>query len=155
MSPPVTLVRLAKSGGVVTRSPPVRKDARSQRAQEYFYGPAASLSPSSTTVALTDLQVFRVGGGPRAPSSALPMGAAAAADPLRVGRVPINHELVNTLLAVTHAQSPDQLLSLNVAGFVLITAVDMARGTVTYLSPCTGSLPSRLMLAGSLKVFLQ
>ena len=33
-----TLVKLQKSGGVVTRSPVTRKNARMQRAREYFYG---------------------------------------------------------------------------------------------------------------------
>lgn len=100
-------------------------------------------------------QVFRIGGGPRAPTSALPLGASAAADPLRLSRLPINHELVNSLLAVTHAQTQEQVLSMNVAGFVLITEVDMAAGTVKYLSPSPGPLPSKFLLAGSLKVFFQ
>lgn len=32
------------------------------------------LSPASQTARFEDLQVYRVGGGPRAPSSALPIG---------------------------------------------------------------------------------
>lgn len=42
--------------------------------EEYFYGVRRELSPASTTLPISDLQVFRVGGGPRAPSSALPLG---------------------------------------------------------------------------------
>ncbi len=61
---------------------------------------------------------------------------------------------MHSLLGVSHAQTPDQLLSSNVAGFVLVTDVDVARGTVTYLSPCAGPLPGRYLLAGSLTAFL-
>lgn len=76
------------------------------------------------------------------------------ADPLRLAPVPVNNELANTLLAVSHAASPDQALSLNVAGFVLVTKVDVSRGTVTFLAPCPGALPGKYLLAGSFKVYL-
>lgn len=85
------------------------------------------------------VQVYRVGGGPRAPSSALPLGASAAADPLRLSRLPINHELVNSLLAVSHAAAPEQILSSNVAGFILVTEVDMVSNyvlAVALIFPC-------------------
>ena len=71
----VAVVRLHSSGGVVTRSPPQRKAARTQRVRDYFYGARGDLSPHSQTVGFDDLRFYRVGGGPRAPSSALPIGA--------------------------------------------------------------------------------
>lgn len=94
------------------------------------------------------------GGGFRAPSSALPLGATSKADPLKVAPLPVGPELTHSLLAVSHAATPDQLASSNVAGFLLITNVDTARGLVTYLAPCGGQLPGRYLLAGSLKAFL-
>lgn len=63
-------------------------------------------------------------------------------------------DLTHSLCAVSHAQAPDQLPSSNVAGFVLFSNVDTARGVVTYLAPCGGPLPGRYLLAGSLKAFL-
>ena len=68
------MVRLHSSGGVVSRTPAVRKQARMQRVKEYFYGVRGDLSPHSQTVRLDDLRIYRIGGGPRAPTSALPIG---------------------------------------------------------------------------------
>ena len=71
----VAVVRLHSSGGVVTRSPLQRKAARTQRVREYFYGARGDLSPHSQAAGFDELRFCRVGGGPRAPSSALPIGA--------------------------------------------------------------------------------
>ena len=59
----------------MSRTPPVRKQARMQRVKEYFYGVRGDLSPHSQTIRLDDLRIYRIGGGPRAPTSALPIGA--------------------------------------------------------------------------------
>ena len=83
------MVRLASSGGVVTRSPTVRKSARTQRVRAYFYGPRGDLSPASQTVRFDELKIYRVGGGPRAPTSALPLGAALSSFHLRLIRQPV------------------------------------------------------------------
>ena len=45
-----------------------------QRVREYFYGVRGDLSPASQTARLDDLRIYRIGGGPRAPTSALPLG---------------------------------------------------------------------------------
>ena len=68
-------MRLPKSGGVVMRPPTQRKQARTARVKEYFYGARGELSPHSRTLGFSELRVYRVGGGPRAPTSALPIGA--------------------------------------------------------------------------------
>ena len=68
------MVRLHSSGGVVTRTPQVRKQSRTRRTKEYFYGVRGDLSPHSQTASFEELRIFRIGGGPRAPSSALPLG---------------------------------------------------------------------------------
>ncbi|KAL6754165.1 Pre-mRNA cleavage complex II protein Clp1-domain-containing protein [Haematococcus lacustris] len=151
--PSVQVYKLDKSGGCVKRERDERRLARDRRVREYFYGsPYGSLQPVTNTVRADQLLVFRVGGGPKAPSSALPIGAVASAgDPLKVTHVPATSELMQSVLAVSHATSPDQLLSANVAGFILIKEVDVARGTVTYLAPCPGPLPGRYLLAGSLR----
>jgi polyribonucleotide 5'-hydroxyl-kinase len=94
------------------------------------------------------------GGGFRAPSSALPLGAVSKADPLKITPVVVDSTLMQSLLAVSHAQTPDQLVHSNVAGFILVTEVDVTRGTVTYLSPTAGQLPGRYLLQGSQKIIL-
>jgi polyribonucleotide 5'-hydroxyl-kinase len=82
------------------------------------------------------------------------LGAQSKSDPLKPAPVAVVPELAHALLAVSHATSPDQLATANVAGFVLVTAVDAARGLVTYLAPCGGALPGRYLLLGSLRAFL-
>ncbi|CAL5369948.1 unnamed protein product [Camellia sinensis] len=79
--PNVDVVKLQKSGGVVSRNAKDRQKARSYRIREYFYGLANDLSPHSNITSFSDLSVYRIGGGPQAPRSALPIGAEPAANP--------------------------------------------------------------------------
>lgn len=44
-----------------------------------------------------------------------------------------------------------ELLNSNTAGFVYVTEVDMEKRRLAVLSPCPGSLPSRFLLAGTVK----
>lgn len=83
----VEIVRLKQSGGVVARPRELRQAARVERVREYFYGIRKELAPHSQTVNTHSLQgrIYRVGTGPRAPTSALPIGATSVADPLRRG----------------------------------------------------------------------
>ena len=55
--------------------------ARAPQVREYFYGPRGDLSPHSQTVRWDELKLYAVGGGPRAPSSALPIGTRPACLP--------------------------------------------------------------------------
>ena len=91
----------------------------------------------------------------RLPNYMYSAGASSVADPLRVIPVSASLDMMHSMLAVSHAATPDQLLSMNVAGFVLITDVDIVQRTITYLAPCPGSLPGRYLIAGSFKVFLE
>lgn len=44
--------------------------------------------------------------------------------------------------------------AVNVAGFIYVQDVDVAKGTITYLAPCAGALPNSLLLAGAFKTYL-
>lgn len=150
--PEVSVVKLAKSGGVVKREKEDRRAARDKRIREYFFGtPGNPLVPVTSVTKADQLTVFRVGGGPRAPSSTLPIGAMSVADPLKVTHLPPTAELMQSLVAVSHANTPDQILSSNVAGFLLIQDVDSAKGTVTFMAPGPGPLPGRYLVNGSLR----
>lgn len=149
------MIKLTKSGGVVTRPKDLRAESRKARVEEYFYGPAKNLAPASQTAKIEDLQIYRVGGGPKAPSSALPIGATSVADPLKVALVTNLRDILFTMVAVSHAPNADLLLSTNVAGFIYIQDVDVTSGTVTYLAPCPGQLPGQLLLAGNFKIYLE
>ncbi|KAJ6371403.1 hypothetical protein OIU77_001833 [Salix suchowensis] len=126
--PNVDVLKLQKSGGVVSRSSKFRQKSRSYRIREYFYGIANDLSPHSNIANFSDLFVYRIGGGPQAPRSALPIGA----EPF------------------SYAQEPDQIVSSNVAGFIYVTDIDLQRRKITYLSPTAGELPSKYLVMGTL-----
>ncbi|XP_041995381.1 protein CLP1 homolog isoform X2 [Salvia splendens] len=70
--------------GSVSRNAKVRQKARGSRIREYFYSPANDLSPHSNTANFSDLLIYRIGGGPQVPRSALPVGAEPVSDRLRV-----------------------------------------------------------------------
>ncbi|KFK37881.1 hypothetical protein AALP_AA3G041400 [Arabis alpina] len=147
----VDVVKLHKSGGVVSRTGKVRQRARSYRFQEYFYGLSKELSPYANTMGFYDLQVFRIGGGPQAPRSALPIGSDPVSNPLRVTPVNIeDRDLLHSVLAVSYAEEPDQIVSSNVSGFVYVTEVDIRGKKITFLAPSPGILPSKILVAGSL-----
>jgi polyribonucleotide 5'-hydroxyl-kinase len=79
--------------------------------QEYFYGLANDLSPHSNIANFSDFLVYRIGGGPQAPRSALPIGAEPAADPTRLVPVSITQDLLHGVLAVSFAKEPDEIIS--------------------------------------------
>ncbi|CAL9043131.1 unnamed protein product [Musa banksii] len=148
--PNVDVVKLHKSGGVVLRNQRVRQKTRSLRIREYFYGLANDLSAHSNIVNFTDISVYRIGGGPQAPRSALPIGAEPVADPTRLVAVNINRDLLHLVLAVSYAKESDQIISSNVAGFIYVTDIDIQRKKITYLAPCPGELPSKILIVGTL-----
>ena len=47
-----------------------------------------------------------------------------------------------------------QLLSANVAGFIHVKSVDMAQRKINYTAPCPGPLPTKYLIAGSIKAWL-
>ncbi|KAL0803735.1 hypothetical protein Bca101_096225 [Brassica carinata] len=117
----------------------------------YFYGLSKELSPYANTSSISDVKVFRIGGRPQAPRSALPMGSDPVSDPLKVTHVNIDdRDVLHSVLAVSYAQEPDRIVSSNVSGFVYVTEVDVQRKTITYLAPSQGTLPSKFLVAGSL-----
>ncbi|KAH7278906.1 hypothetical protein KP509_38G063700 [Ceratopteris richardii] len=149
-NPGMDIVKLHKSGGVVARSSKFRQRMRNVKTREYFYGLSNDLAPHAASISFNDVQVFRIGGGPQAPRSALPIGAEPTADPTRIVPVTISHDLLHSVLAVSYASEPDQLLISNVAGFIYVTEIDVARKRLSYVAPCPGPLPNNLLVAGSL-----
>mmetsp|Transcript_15712 Transcript_15712/g.39979 ORF Transcript_15712/g.39979 Transcript_15712/m.39979 type:complete len:361 (+) Transcript_15712:3-1085(+) len=152
------VVKVAKSGGVVSRDSVHRKLTRERRVFSYFYGPRRELSPFSRSVQISQLQVFRVGGGPQAPLSALPIGTEKGQreDPkMKVTKMNVQRDLTHSVLAVSHARTPEEVLASNVAGFIHVTEVDVQKGILTYLSPSPGHLPSPVLIAGTIKCFLK
>ena len=79
--------------------------------QEYFYGIANDLAPHSNIVNFSDVSVYKIGGGHQAPRSALPIGAEPVADPTRLVAVNISTDMTHTVLAVSYAKEPDEIIS--------------------------------------------
>ena len=79
--------------------------------QEYFYGIANDLAPHSNIVNFSDVSVYRIGGGHQAPRSALPIGAEPVADPARLVAVNISTDMIHTVLAISYAKEPDEIIS--------------------------------------------
>lgn len=98
---------------------------------------------------------MHAGAGPAASSRMLPIGQQSQANPMRVKNEPVNAELMQALLAVSHAEKPEDIPNANVAGFVLVRDVDNAGGTCQLLAPCEGRMPGRYLIAGSLRTVLQ
>ncbi|CAI5522639.1 unnamed protein product [Closterium sp. Naga37s-1] len=100
----VEVVKLVRSGGAVSRPSKFRQRLRQAVVKAYFYGPERQFSPHSSTASWSEYTVLRVGGGPQAPQSALPIGAARVSDPLRTAPVVLSRELEHHVLAVSHAK---------------------------------------------------
>ncbi len=153
---PVSVVKLPRSEGAVARDVATRRAARAAAVRAYFYGQNGDLQPASLRFKSSELVVHRAGGGPAAPASALPIGAAPVADPLRLEARPPGPELLHSLLAVSHAEDPAELLTVNVAGFLYVSAVDPSGGALTLLAPRGGALPGAgHILSGGVKAFLE
>ena len=148
-----TVVKLSRSGGVIGRTPTVRANARNKSVREYFYGPAGDLCPHQKTFQWREMSVWRVGGGPAAPSSALPIGATRLVDPNAMVKVAVSLELLHAVMGVSYSTEAGQLVQRNVAGFVFVSAVDVQKKTVTLLTPAPGPLPSMCFLTGTVKWF--
>lgn len=61
-------------------------------------------------------------------------------------------ELLHSLLAISHASEPSQIIRENVAGFLYVKDVDREQQMLVCLAPCAGSLPGTLLLASSFKI---
>jgi len=117
------------------------------------------LSPYSSVIGFDDITIYRIGGETMAPSSALPVGASRTVSemqPVRIDPSQRSSGLLNALLALlAPASAPaaelsnDQIPDLDVAGFVLVSTIDMANRKMTILSPNPGNLAGRIAILGS------
>jgi len=131
--PAISVARIPRSGGLVTRDDRRRRRTRHLRVHAYFYGPALhaqaaqaaaaqaanggggaaaanmALSPSTLELRLSDVSVYRVveAASRSAANAMLPVGQGSMLDPLQVVAVSASSDLVHSVLAVCHA--PDAL----------------------------------------------
>ncbi|KAJ1656084.1 Cleavage polyadenylation factor subunit clp1 [Dispira simplex] len=152
----VTVVKLAKSGGVVNRDKEFLRQAQLRTIRKYFYGSVNSeFSPFSTIAWYQDLKIFRVEDS-LAPSSALPLGQDRKLSETQIVPMEPGPVLLHSILTVSsldNTEDENKLLESNVAGFVYVSSVDENKNKrkLTLLSPFPGRLPRKYLLLTSFK----
>lgn len=142
----VRTVLLPKSGGVVERSKDFRRECRDERIREYFYGFRGCFYPHAFDVKFSDVKIYKVG-APTIPDSCLPLGMSQEDNQLKLVPVTPGRDMVHHLLSVSTADSPDDNISeTSVAGFIVVTGVDLERQVFTVLSPAPRPLPKNFLL---------
>ena len=119
--------------------------------KEYFYGPTGELRARvAKTAYFSQISLYRIGGGPRAPRPALPIGQAPSTG--SHARRPPCHStsLLHSVLAVSHGKTQGDLLTSNVAGFIYVTEVDMMRKSLRIYRHAR-ELAEHVLLVGNLK----
>jgi polyribonucleotide 5'-hydroxyl-kinase len=143
------VVKLPKSGGVVARDSKGREKWRERKIRQYFNGVRSDLSPQQKNIPANDVVIYQIGGGPQAPLSALPIGAQSTHDPLRLSIFSPSPSMCFSLMAISFAKSPNDVLKENVAGFLYVTAIEPPK--IMFLCPCSDPWPSKYLIMGSLK----
>ena len=130
-----------------------------------------SLAPSTLELHFRDVEIVRVLAlDAVAVDSMLPVGQGSMLEPLQVVAVTPSPALIHNVLAVCHSpddgdhdeNQPDAkrknssnprqfLLNCAVAGFVVVSAVNMEKGTLTLLAPCSGDLPTKHLVLGKIE----
>jgi hypothetical protein len=154
----ISVLKLARPGGVSERSRESRREARAARVRAYFYGPVHApgggappppFSPETLVLRFDQVSIVRVGGA-ATDAALVPMGKRSALEPLRVTPVqPTAAALLNQLLGVSAAATDRAVPHVNVAGFVHVRAVNVKEKTITVLAPCAGALPGRFLILGA------
>jgi len=174
----LSVVKIPKSGGVVELDHGYRERVHNYQLHTYMYGqiieaPAGIsaatlggealtdlvLSPSSTVINFDDLSIYRIGEESLAPSSALPIGATRVVSemqPVQIDPAQSNSGLLNAVLALLAPPNPDEnerydeeVLDLNVIGFLVVTGIDISNRKMTILAPNQGSFVGRTAIIGS------
>ncbi|NWJ00280.1 CLP1 kinase, partial [Crypturellus undulatus] len=142
----VRTVLLPKSGGVVERSKDFRRECRDERIREYFYGFRGCFYPHAFDVKFSDVKIYKVG-APTIPDSCLPLGMSQEDNQLKLVPVTPGRDMVHHLLSVSTAEGADDAVSeSSVAGFIVVTGVDLERQVFTVLSPAPRPLPKSFLL---------
>eukprot|EP00112_Aurelia_sp_Birch-Aquarium-sp1_P009417 Seg207.9 transcript_id=Seg207.9/GoldUCD/mRNA.D3Y31 product="Polyribonucleotide 5'-hydroxyl-kinase Clp1" protein_id=Seg207.9/GoldUCD/D3Y31 len=146
----VKVLHLPKSGGVVERSKDVRRQKRDDKVREYFYGGRNPLYPHVFDVKFSDVKIYKIG-APSVPDSCLPLGMEPEDNDLKTVLVNPNRDLLHCVCSASTAAVNSEAVTSNVAGFIVITNVDMENQTYTILSPAPRPLPYKILLLSTVK----
>lgn len=167
------IIKLPRSGGVVSRDEAFRRISRNSTIKKYFYGDyvrvtnaaaktdpsqqmALQYTPTLIQVPFYDIVLYKLSSVSLA-ASMLPVSAKQSTDPVQLTQVEASLALKHVVLAVCHpsavenykksGKASDLYLS-GIAGLVSVEKVDMDKEILSILSPCAGSLPSMTLLLG-------
>ncbi|KAL7070019.1 hypothetical protein ACQ4LE_011159 [Meloidogyne hapla] len=148
------ILHLPKSGGVESRPPEMRIAYRRKAIHRYFYGTKSSpFFPHSFELSYDktgdeqELILYKIG-AEQIPDSCLPIGMVIEDHRTQVVSVSFTSELLNHVIALMPPDSKmDQsLIQKPCVGFLVITAIDTIKKTITLLSPQPYPLPSKIAL---------
>ncbi|KAH9035396.1 Clp1-domain-containing protein [Lactarius pseudohatsudake] len=174
----MSVVKIPKSGGVVELDLQYRQRIHAQQIYTYMYGQVVTpprglsasvigdadfdgrLAPSSSVIPFGELTFLRIGEKSMAPSSALPIGATRTVNemhPIQLDPASSGSGLLNAIVALlappVHPEETErydeEVLDLQVSGFLAITNVDIPNRKLTILSPGPGSFSGRTATIGS------
>jgi len=147
----VKIVKLPKSGGVVSRDMQARKKFRKNQLKEYFYGVAHDLCPRSVQLQMQSVSFYKIVPAYQAPSSTLPVGMSVEQstnnEPQKVNA---HLDMRHLIIAVSYAKKPEDLVQTNIAGFLHITEVNFEKQKISALSP-NFDPPGDLILLSNIK----
>lgn len=122
-NPNISIIKLAKSGGVVERDREYKSMLQRTKIHEYFYGtPKCELLPYSMLVNYDDIKIWRVG-DVIAPSSALPLGMEGSSNETQIVKVDSHDMCLHSILAILNAppdEHENKLLESNTVGFIYV-----------------------------------
>ncbi|XP_041366573.1 polyribonucleotide 5'-hydroxyl-kinase Clp1-like [Gigantopelta aegis] len=144
----VKILLLPKSGGVVERAQATRTEYRDNKVREYFYGVRNNLYPHTFDVKFSDVKIYKIG-APPLPESCLPLGMKAQDNKTKLVPLLPSTGLLHHVLSISSASlpTPDQnIIEANVLGFIVVTGIDMDKGSFKVLSPAPHPLPNTVLL---------
>jgi polyribonucleotide 5'-hydroxyl-kinase len=165
------LIKLPRSGGVVSRDAAFRRQSRSLSMKRYFNGdmvlppnaqaganPVPQLTPFLAHIPFADVTLYKLSSVTLS-ASLLPVAGTQATEAVQLTPVNVTEQLQHSLLAVCHpaavkayeeSGSARDLYETGVAGFVSVDRVVMDTEMLHLLCPCAGALPSHTLLVGDL-----
>jgi polyribonucleotide 5'-hydroxyl-kinase len=171
------VIKVPRSGGVVSREKSYMLNSRSRSIKRYFYGAMVEpinagaatatsthvhrvpqLTPFAAHVAFNKVTIYKFSSISLS-ASLLPVAAAQATEHVQLQSIEISEKLQHCLLAVCHPHAvaayedsgqAKELYESGVAGFCIVERVLMESEMMHLLSPCAGNLPSYTLIVGEI-----
>jgi polyribonucleotide 5'-hydroxyl-kinase len=157
-----TIIKLPRSGGLVSRDSAFRRKVKSLAVKRYFYGTThqkvSQLTPYAMQVPFKEVTLYQLSSVALS-NSLLPVGQQQSSENVQLTPVTISEGLVHHVLCVCHPAAvalytesgkASDLYESAVAGFVVVEKVSMDTDVLHVLSPCAGALPSLVFLVGDI-----